>query len=56
MKTHYQRNLPHLSPPGAIIFFTFWLADSIATAVLQRLVEERELAIQEASRQPLAVG
>lgn len=56
MKTHYQRNLPHLLPPGATIFFTFRLAGSIATAVLQRLVEERELAIQEALLQPLAAG
>jgi REP element-mobilizing transposase RayT len=56
MKTHYQRNLPHLLPPGAIIFFTFRLVDSIATAALQRLVEERELAIQDALCQPLATG
>lgn len=48
MKTHYQRNLPHILPPGAIIFFTFRLADSIATAALQQLVEEREVAIRQA--------
>ena len=48
MKTQYQRNLPHLLPPGATIFFTFRLADSIPQAVLQQLVNERELAIQTA--------
>lgn len=56
MKTDYQRNLPHILPPGAVIFFTFRLADSIATSALQRLVEERELAIQEALLRPLAAG
>lgn len=54
MKTHYQRNLPHILPPGATIFYTFRLADSIATEVLQRLLAERELAIQEARLQPAA--
>ena len=51
MKTHYQRNLPHILPPGATIFFTFRLAGSIAAALLQQLVEERELAIQQALAQ-----
>ncbi len=47
-KTQYRRNLPHLLPPGATVFFTFRLADSIAQATLHHLIDERELAIQDA--------
>ncbi len=62
MKTQYRRNLPHVLPPGATIFFTFRLANSIAQATLHQLIDERELAIQDAlanlppSSQPAAVA
>lgn len=46
-KSHYQRNLPHLLPPGGIIFFTFRLADSIAIAALENLAAEQEATIAE---------
>ena len=36
----YERNLPHIQPPGAILFVTFRLAGSLPGAVLQRLREE----------------
>ena len=48
MKTNYQRNLPHILPPGGTIFITFRLAGSIAATVLQQLADERERAIAEA--------
>ena len=48
MKTHYKRNLPHIMPPGATVFITFRLADSIAVAALQQLADQQALAIQEA--------
>ena len=38
----YERNLPHIQPPGAILFVTFRLAGSLPTAVLQRLREEAD--------------
>ncbi len=40
-KPSYRRNLPHIQPPGATIFITFRLADSIPAATLQLLREER---------------
>lgn len=49
MKTHYQRRLPHILPPGATIFFTFRLAGSLSVATVQRLAEEQTLALQEAA-------
>ncbi|MBI5031109.1 MAG: transposase [Chloroflexi bacterium] len=36
----YRRNLPHLQPPGATIFITFRLANSIPIFVLEQLAEE----------------
>ncbi|WP_035563084.1 transposase [Hymenobacter sp. IS2118] len=48
MKTIYQRNLPHILPPGGTVFITFRLAGSIAAVVVQRLADERERAIAEA--------
>ena len=51
MKTHYQRRLPHIVPPGATLFFTFRLAGSIPAAVWQQLAEARGLAMQQATAQ-----
>jgi putative transposase len=51
MKTHCERRLPHIVPPGATVFFTFRLAGSIAAATWQHLFVERELALREASKQ-----
>lgn len=51
MKTHYQRRLPHILPPGATIFYTFRLAASIATAAWQQLFAARDLALREALQQ-----
>lgn len=40
----YRRHLPHIQPPGAILFVTFRLAGSIPAAVQQELIREaREL-------------
>ncbi len=50
MKTHYQRTLPHLLPPGATIFFTFRLAGTVPAAVIQQLAAEQELALREATK------
>ncbi len=38
----YQRHLPHYQPPGATLFITFRLANSIPAEVWQRLLEEAE--------------
>ena len=34
---YYERNLPHLQPPGATLFITFRLAESIPVAIQQQL-------------------
>jgi putative transposase len=36
----YQRHLPHYQPPGATLFVTFRLANSIPAVVRERLLEE----------------
>ncbi len=54
MKTHYQRKLPHVLPPGAVIFFTFRLAGSLPVAVLEQLAENQYFALQEATSMPAA--
>lgn len=41
--TYYQRNLPHILPPGETIFVTFRLAGSLPTALLTRWQEEQRL-------------
>ncbi|MEA3345020.1 MAG: transposase [Chloroflexota bacterium] len=38
----YRRHLPHIQPPGATLFLTFRLADSIPAEVLQQLLEESQ--------------
>jgi putative transposase len=38
----YKRHLPHFQPPGASLFVTFRLADSIPKVVLERLKREAE--------------
>lgn len=40
---YYERTLPHRLPPGAAIFVTFRLADTLPLEVLLRLREEVEL-------------
>ncbi|MFD1467978.1 transposase [Hymenobacter caeli] len=37
---HYQRNLPHIMPPGATLFVTFRLAGSLPLAVVEQLQKE----------------
>jgi hypothetical protein len=39
-KLFYERHLPHYQPPGATMFITFRLADSLPAAVMQGLIEE----------------
>ena len=41
-KHTYQRNLPHIQPPGATLFVTFRLAGSIPTTVQRQLRQEAE--------------
>lgn len=48
-KPAYERNLPHIQPPGATLFVTFRLAGSIPRVVLEqfkREAEEREKAMK----------
>ncbi len=49
-KPDYERNLPHIQPPGATLFVTIRLAGSIPRIVLEQFkqeVEERELSIRQ---------
>ena len=39
-KLFYERHLPHYQPPGATLFLTFRLADSIPPSVLLDLQTE----------------
>jgi REP element-mobilizing transposase RayT len=41
-KISYRRHLPHFQPPGATLFITFRLADSIPKEVLKQLATETE--------------
>ena len=41
-KPSYRRHLPHIQPPGATLFITFRLANSIPVEVLRQLLEENE--------------
>lgn len=50
MKSFYRRNLPHILPPGEIIFCTFRLAGSLPAEVLSRLQQEQEAAADEIRR------
>lgn len=43
-KLHYRKNLPHIQPPGAMLFVTFRLAGSLPAHVVQQLQEEAEQA------------
>jgi putative transposase len=47
-KPDYQKNLPHIQPPGATLFVTCRLAGSLPKAVLDRLQEEAEAAKKQA--------
>ncbi len=49
-KISYRRNLPHAQPPGATLFVTFRLVDSISTAVQLQLIEEAERIAQQIER------
>ncbi|OQY25999.1 MAG: hypothetical protein B6I34_00800 [Anaerolineaceae bacterium 4572_32.1] len=42
-KLFYRRHLPHIQPPGATMFITFRLANSISVEVLQQLRTEAEI-------------
>ncbi len=46
MLTHYQRVLPHILPPGESVFITYRLVGSIPTAVMLRLIEEKQAAVR----------
>jgi putative transposase len=51
--TYYQRNLPHILPPGETIFVTFRLAGSLPAETIARWQEEQrlhELGLAEAPR------
>ena len=45
-KLSYERHLPHIQPPGATLFVTFRLVDSLPAEVQQRLINEAERAEQ----------
>lgn len=40
MKTIYQKDLPHIQPPGATLFVTFRLANSLSKEVLKNISNE----------------
>ncbi len=41
-KIFYRRHLPHFQPPGAILFVTFRLYNSLPLAVIESLLQEAE--------------
>lgn len=41
-KLFYRRHLPHIQPPGATLFVTFRLANSIPAETMRQLLEEQE--------------
>ncbi len=41
-KIFYRRQLPHFQPPGAILFVTFRLYNSLPSVVIERLVQDVE--------------
>lgn len=43
-KLSYSRHLPHIQPPGATLFITFQIVDSLPAEVQQRLLNEAERA------------
>lgn len=52
-KTHYQRSLPHIHPPGETLFVTFRLAGSLPAEKLRELRAEqlREEAVADTAEQ-----
>ena len=44
-QTYYRRNMPHIVPPGAMLFITFRLAGSLPIAVIQQMQAELEAAL-----------
>jgi hypothetical protein len=40
-KPFYHRKLPHIQPPGATLFVTYRLADSLTQHIIQILRDER---------------
>jgi len=48
----YQRHLPHIQPPGATLFITCRLADSIPRAVMEQLLKEARRAEETLARIP----
>ena len=42
-KELYGRNLPHIQPPGAILFVTFRLAGSIPRPIMEEWLQEKKL-------------
>ncbi|MCP5098235.1 MAG: hypothetical protein GY943_22020 [Chloroflexi bacterium] len=58
-KLEYERNLPHIQPPGAVLFVTFRLAGSIPKEILAQLkdeAEERERIIRQRPFLPNAIN
>src|SRR5882762_6649576 len=53
--TFYRRNLPHWHPPGAAIFITWRLKDSLLTSAVKRLRETHRLLKGEAERRNLSI-
>ena len=49
-KLAYRKKLPHIQPPGAMLFVTFRLAGSLPTAVLDRLMAEKSSAEERLSK------
>jgi putative transposase len=46
-KPEYRRHLPHMQPPGTMLFITFRLANSLPKVVLARLRKEAEAREEE---------
>ena len=48
----YERNLPHIQPPGAVLFLTYRLVNSIPNHILREVQVEAEQISQKLSEEP----
>lgn len=53
MKTFYKRYLPHLTPPGGVLFITSVIKGAIPKPILLELKKERDAILAELKQQKI---